>query len=155
MNDNFLILIFLWVIISFVLFLSKFNFNIILGPNIKLIVLGIQLNTYIKYILFIFYICFNTIIRNINNEIVRPYIILNIQNKNNLNLINYSKGYRIIVISNIYGWFDWYLNVNLFFTQIDIVIFNIISDILSQIVICRYYLKKKNEGFQLIDNENL
>ena len=58
-----------------------------------------------------------------------------------------------IVISNIYGWFDWYLNVNLFFTQVDIVVFNIISDILSQIVICRYYLKNKNEGFQLIDSQ--
>ena len=45
------------------------------------------------------------------------------------------------------------INVNLFFTQVDIVVFNIISDILSQIVICRYYLKNKNEGFQLIDNQ--
>ena len=30
---------------------------------------------------------------------------------------------------------------------------HIISDILSQIVICRYYLKNKNEGFQLIDSQ--
>ena len=102
-----------------------------------------NINNYLLYFLVMFYLFINTIIRNINTDYIKPWIILNLQNKNVSLDISNTYSYNIIIISTLYVYFDWYLSLVLIFTQLDIVLSSIVMEILLQIVMCRFYLKKK------------
>jgi hypothetical protein len=134
----------LWICINIVLFtaLNKEKYSIKIGPNNDLIFMGIYINTKSKYFLFFFYIIIKTIMVNINNQILHPWIILNIQNKNPL-ILNKIHCYEIVIFSNLYGWFDWFCNLKLFFLQIDVILFSLFMDLLSNTIVTKYYLKQK------------
>ena len=101
------------------------------------------------------YLFINTIIRTINTDFIKPWIILNLQNKIVLLDISNTFCYNIIIISTLYVYFDWYLSLVLIFTQLDVVLSSIIMEVISQIIMCRYYLKKKNFHINLsADNLN-
>ena len=132
-----------WILGSVIFYFSYFTVNLKLGPNEHLIIINININNYLRYFLVMFYLFINTIIRNINTDYIKPWIILNLQNKNVSLDISNTYSYNIIIISTLYVYFDWYLSLVLIFTQLDIVLSSIVMEILLQIVMCRFYLKKK------------
>lgn len=144
----------LWIFINIILYnaLNKEKHSIKIGPNNDLVFMGIYINTKSKYILFIFYIIIKTIMVNINNQILQPWIILNIQNENPL-IKSKIHCYEIVIFSNLYGWFDLFCNLKLLFLQIDIILFSLFMDLLSNTIVTKHYLKQKridNEGIQLM-----
>jgi len=138
-----------WIIINIFLYsiLNKRNFLIKIGPNDDLIIMEIIINTYLKYFLLLFYIIIKTIITNINNQLVHPWIILNIQNENEP--IKNNNYYEITIISNLYGWFDWFSNLILLFSQIDICFFSLSIDLISNCIVTKYYLQQKRNKLKL------
>ena len=136
----------IWIIAIVIVFLvlNKNNNSSYLryGPNNDLVIIGIKINNVIKYTLLVFLIIINIIMRNINNEIIRPWIILNIQNT--VQEIDSKKEcYEISIVSNFYVWFDWFCSLILLFSQIDICLIDIFVDLLSTVILTRYYLKQK------------
>ena len=134
-----------WIVINIILYniLNKKNFSIKIGPNDDLIIMEIIINTYLKFFLLLFYIILKTIVTNINNQIIHPWIILNIQNQNQNQILNDLQCYKIIIISNLYGWFDWFCNLILLFSQIDICLFSLTIDLMANQIVTMYYLNKK------------
>ena len=49
MNENILIILFLWVVFSFAILLIEIDLKFKIGPNDNLILLGIKLNNIIKW----------------------------------------------------------------------------------------------------------
>ena len=144
-----------WILFSIIFYFSYFTVNLTLGPNEHLIIINININNYLRYFLVMLYLFINTIIRTINTDFIKPWIILNLQNKIVLLDISNTFCYNIIIISTLYVYFDWYLSLVLIFTQLDVVLSSIIMEVISQIIMCRYYLKKKNFHINLsADNLN-
>jgi hypothetical protein len=100
----------IWIIAIVIVFLvlNKNNNSSYLkyGPNNDLVIIGIKINNVFKYALLVFLIIINIIMRNINNEIIRPWIILNIQNTVQ-QIENKKECYEMSIVSNFYVWFDW------------------------------------------------
>ena len=193
------------------------------GPHDDLIILGIYIDTYNKYFLLISYVLLNTIVRNINHNVIGPWIILNIQddtrkldgtlkakkrgfmydldNVDNIDECGASRShahcvergvgerlnsvdsaehyvvcgalskeymktdaddngenasvlvdaekitrltaYEISTCSTIFVWFDWFIYIHLLLAQIDIVIIEMGTDVLTNAILVRWYLKKK------------
>jgi len=141
----------IWIVAIVIVFLvlNKNNNSSYLkyGPNNDLVIIGIRINNVLKYALLVFLIIINIIMRNINNEIIRPWIILNIQNTVQ-QIENKKECYEISIISNFYVWFDWFCSLILLFSQIDICLIDIFVDLLSTIILTRYYLKQKENIIQ-------
>ena len=94
-----------WMGFSFItyFFLNNTNHFFKMGPHSDLIIIGVSINNYFKYLTLLAYIIISIITRNIHGMIIEPWIILNIQNINETKLIyplvNY---YEIALISNVY-----------------------------------------------------
>ena len=80
------------------------------GPSDNLIILGLVINSYALYAGVVFYSFFNTVIRNLNNQIVRSWITLVIHDttvpKHDLSRLYM---YEITLMSAIYTYIDWFI----------------------------------------------
>lgn len=140
-----------WMIFISVLLscaINKSNEDILLynfGPSDKLIILGVYINTYSKYCSLVIYCIINTCFRNISNNIISPWITHNIQDDSesgriNKRLLNKWNVYEISSAHTLYYWFDWFIYIHLLLSQIDIVIIEVVTDIISTAYVTRSYL---------------
>jgi hypothetical protein len=142
-------IVMLWVTMIFIsigLLYNKMNEEAILfynfGPNNNLLVFGLKIDTYPKYILIIIYCFVNSLIRTLTKDILVSYLINNVQDitkmkNNNVHLFAYEVTYAV----SIYGWIDWYIYMNLLFAQVDMLIIEITSDLFMSTLTTRYYLR--------------
>ena len=133
-----------WIIACSVILIFIINRNdkfYTFGPNENLSFIGITINTKIKYFCLILYCFLNTIIRSLNNCIIQPWIILNIENP--LMKKKIKNAHEIISLNLIYTWFDWFIYINLLLVQIDMVIIEIISEIIVKNIITWKYIQNK------------
>jgi hypothetical protein len=116
----------------------------IFGPNNNLIIFGLQINTYTKYGIVVFYCFINSVIRSSHNDILRPWLTnsiqdISIQKKPEIAFF----AYEVTYVTTIYNWFDWYIYMNILLAQVDMLIVDIISDLIMSGLITRYYLNHK------------
>lgn len=139
-------LVLLWIL-SVVSFIVYNNRNITIGPNDKLILLGIVINTYWKYGILVCFCIINSVIRSLNQNVLNPYI-LQIQECSDSDNHNHRVAYEIATISTIYIWFDWFLYINILLSQIDMVFIEIFSDLIVINVIIYYCLNHRNNNLE-------
>jgi hypothetical protein len=132
MYDYFNKIIILWLLNIIPQIVSSYHNNnkfYNIGINNNLIFYGYNVDNYYIYSVIIIYIIINRIIR-----ITISNILANSKNKKSINKI---------IISSFYTWYDWYLNINLLLTQIDLFLYDIFTDVISNVII-KYYLIKNN-----------
>lgn len=111
------------------------------GPSDNLIVLGLVIDNYAIYAGVVFYSFFNTIIRNLNNKIVGSWITLVVHNTTiSKQDISHLYIYEIALMSAIYSYIDWFIYLNLVFSQLDIVLIEFAGEMLITFVVTRMYL---------------
>ncbi len=124
------------------------------GPSDKLIIMGITINTSIKYIMVVIFSTINSTMRSLSHNFVSSWIINNIQDEK-ADKYKFKKriAYQVSIINIIYTWVDWLLYMNILLSQIDMLLYEICSDILVSIICTRYYLNKKNKDKKNKDDE--
>jgi hypothetical protein len=128
------------------------------GPNTTLTILGFHIDTYPKYILVVIYAIINTIIRSAKNNIISPWITLNIQDESKpLVNINKRHAYEMSLLTNVYGWIDWLIYVNMLLSQVDMIVIEITCDLMCTMYITRYYLSitERQTGHTLLNTEDI
>ncbi len=113
-----------------------------IGPNNNFIFMGIKIDTISEYLYLILAISINTCIRNLNQDILGPWMIQVIQNEKVLEYSN-KIAYEITIVNGIYTWFDYIFNLNLAIIQVDVIIIQILIDMIANIIITKLYLKEK------------
>ena len=112
------------------------------GPNDNLEILGMPINTKTRYAMVISYSVFNTIIRNLNHNIIMPWILLTVQNKEiNRSSINKSHAYEISICSTLYTWFDYLIYINLLLAQFDLFMVETLTDMIGTTILTNWYLQ--------------
>jgi hypothetical protein len=120
------------------------------GPHSDLVVMGIYIDTIHKYMATVFYCIFNIVIRNLNHNIIIPWITHNIQDtsteathqKATLNLRHV---YEVALISTLYTWFDWLVYINMLLSQIDFVLIELGTDLFVAGLIVTWYMRSAIE----------
>jgi hypothetical protein len=125
-----------------------------IGPNMSLIILGFQINTYTNYFIIVSYCFVNSIFRSSFHNILVPWVTNSIQDitkpkPKNIHMF----AYETAIIITVYTWFDWFLYYNILVSQIDLLLVEISMDLIMSLVITHYYLnnempiknKNKNE----------
>jgi hypothetical protein len=123
------------------------------GPHPDLVILGYTIDVAYKYALVVIYALANTVIRNLNHNIITPWITLNIQATEESAAIgtvkpplNKSHAYEISIVSTLYSWFDWLIYIHMLMAQVDMVIIEMGADVIATTVITRWYLEKPEKG---------
>ena len=126
------------------------------GPSNKLIIMGIMINTPLKYIMVVIFSCVNSAFRSLSHNFLSSWIINNIQDdKADKRKLNKRIAYQISIINIIYTWIDWLLYMNILLSQIDMLIYEICSDIIVSIICNRYYLNKNDKNNDNYNNDNI
>ena len=143
----------LWVIMIFMtigLLYSKMNEEALMfynfGPNNSLLVFGINIDTYPKYIVIVLYCFLNSLVRTASKDILGAYLTNSVQDvtrEKSKNIRCFA--YEVTYVTSIYGWIDWYIYMNLLLAQVDMLIIEISSDLIMSVLTTRYYLNHKLE----------
>jgi len=104
------------------------------GPNDDLVVLSITINTPTRYFSIIIYSFANNFVRNFNSNLLRPWIVHNVQDNTKEGImrkqkINIRTVYFINTVSTVYIWFDFLIYIHLLLAQFDLFIIEAVSDI--------------------------
>ena len=118
--------------------------NIIIGPNPDFYILGFCINTYSKYGIVVSFCFINSSMRTMNVNVLHSWIINEIQDVKNKNIIPKDKAYTLSFISVLYNWFDWFMYMNILLSQIDMLLIEIIADIMVTFYLTKYYLRCKS-----------
>ena len=115
------------------------------GPHPELVILGIVIDTAEKYCLVVLYAIVNTIIRNLDHNIIAPYITLNVQNINapNNDIKDIPIQYEISIINTIYSWFDWLIYINMLLAQVDMFLLELTTDVIAIYFVTGWYIKNR------------
>ncbi len=122
------------------------------GPSDKLIIMGISINTPLKYIMIVIFSFVNSAFRSLSHNFLTSWTINNIQDdKSDKTKLNKRVAYQVSIINIVYTWLDWLLYMNILLSQIDMLLYEIIADIIVSTICNKYYLNKKNN---IIINDN-
>jgi len=125
------------------------------GPSDNLIILGITINTFLKYSMIVLFCTINSTFRSLSHNFINSWIINNIQDdKSDKSKLNKRVVYQVSIINIIYTWVDWLLYMNILLSQIDMLLYEICSDIIVSIICNRYYLNKKNQDIKYDKDDN-
>lgn len=125
------------------------------GPSKDLILFGIPIDNVIKYTTVCIYTILSTIVRTLQQEVISPWIIQNIQNDTETIQITKDQIYFIVIVDVIYRWVDWFMYMNILLIQVDFMILEIVGNIATSTYTTNRYmkLKKKNATYNLIPSE--
>lgn len=97
----------------------------------------------IKYCLIVLYAVLNTIIRNLDHNVIAPWITLNVQNINVVEQIKIKKQYEISIINTIYSWFDWLIYIHMLLAQVDMFLLELTTDTIAIYFVTRWYIRNR------------
>jgi hypothetical protein len=133
------------VLISLVVLLNKgtaFKDFYQFGPSSNLVILGLVVDNYILYAGIVFYSFFNTVIRNMNNQVVCAWITLVVHDTTiSKDDIPQAYIYEITLVSCIYAYIDWFIYLNLVFSQLDIVLIEFAGELFITFMVTKMYLE--------------
>ena len=119
------------------------------GPNPSLVVFGLQIDTYSKYGVIVVYCFVNSLLRSAYRDILLAWQTNSVQDitktkKKEMKCF----AYEVSLVTTIYGWMDWYININLLLSQVDMILIEICSDLFMSFATTRYYLEVKEKDLE-------
>ena len=111
------------------------------GPSSTFVILGIMIDTPLKYSIVVLYSVLDTLVTALLYQVVTPWLTLVVHDTTvSKTHISYFLIYEISLISRIYAWVDWLLYINILLSQIDVALIQLLTDALCTIYITYVYL---------------
>lgn len=112
------------------------------GPHDDFLVIGIKINTPIKYGVVIAFCFVNSLMRNLVHNILNPWMINIVQDVKVNKPMNIKWfAYEATYVIAIYNWVDWYIYMNLLLAQVDMFMTEMIADLIMSGTVTYYYLR--------------
>ena len=121
------------------------------GPQDDLILFGVAIDTHVKYAAVIFYTLVGTIIRTLQAEVIRPWIIQEIQNSKPKSEYVVNNSYFVASTDAALTWFDFFMYINILLAQVDFVIFEAIWTLCTTLFTTTQYLSQASKAPQQAD----
>lgn len=147
-------IVILWIIFVCIIVLCLFDsLHFEYGPNENLKIFNIEINTWLRWSCVCSYIIINQSIETYGLNVISPWLINDIQNKNQTEQ-KYSE--FIIQLINVfwelYLWLTYVISLRLYFTQIDFICLLLIMDCLMTCITTHFYLKyKKYSPYNILE----
>ena len=129
--------------ISYVIMDGSKSTMFAIGPNDNFYILGIGIDTMPKYWLVVAFCFINSGMRALNLNVLHSWIVNEIQDVNNITYIQPKKAYAISYVALIFYWFDFFMYMNILFSQIDMLMVEVLSDAIVTYLLTSHYLSLK------------
>jgi hypothetical protein len=114
-----------------------------IGPSDGLYVLGVQIKSFKTYIALVIFSLINIVFREINQDIINPWLINHMQNISCPKELKEMKDAMFInSVFTLFTWLDWFISINMITTQIDFLFFESIFNVGISILGTYIYYKK-------------
>jgi hypothetical protein len=113
------------------------------GPHADLVIFGITIDTGGKYVLVLSYTLMSTVVRTLQQEVLRPWVIQKIQNDKPQPQDVLDLAYRVVSVEILFIWFDWFMYLNILLAQIDLMIIEMIGNVATAGFTTHAYLQRK------------
>ena len=111
------------------------------GPSSTFVILGITIDTPLKYSIVVLYSVLDTLVTALLYQVVTPWLTLVVHDTTvSKTHLSYFLIHEISLISRIYAWIDWLLYINILLSQIDVALIQLLTDALCTIYITYVYL---------------
>jgi len=111
------------------------------GPSSTFVILGITIDTPLKYSIVVLYSVLDTLVTALLYQVVTPWLTLVVHDTTvSKTHISYFLIYEISLISRIYAWVDWLLYINILLSQIDVALIQLLTDALCTIYILHMFI---------------
>lgn len=130
-----------------------------LGPHEDLILFGIPIHSAGRYAVVVAYTAVSTLVRTLQQEVLRPWVIQQVQNDHPKTPYVRSYAYFILGVETAYIWFDWLLYLNILLAQVDLMMVEMIGNLLATMYTTHLYLgqacaqptaNEPNDAYQLV-----
>jgi hypothetical protein len=115
------------------------------GPHSELVLFGVVVDSWAKYGFVVLYTFVNVSLRNVEQNILRPYLLLNVQSDSGTvskNMLNHAHIYEITVLVTLYTWFDWFMYMQMLLTQVDMIFIEAAADVVVSLLVTEWYLRE-------------
>lgn len=136
---------FICSMVGYMISIDNTNHMFQVGPNDKLFILGICIDTQSKYLIVVSFCFVNTGLRGLNNNIIHPWVLNVVQDEKNMVSVNRLTAYELTLISTIYTWFDFFMYMNILMAQIDLFFIEVFADLIITTITTTYYLNKPKQ----------
>lgn len=126
-----------WMSIS----MGCISFVIMKGSKSTMFAIGID--TMPKYWLVVAFCFINSGMRALNLNVLHSWIVNEIQDVNNVTYIQPKNAYAISYVALLFYWFDFFMYMNILFSQIDMLMVEVLSDAIVTYFLTSHYLSLK------------
>lgn len=116
-----------------------------IGPSDSLIIFGTTINTTQKYVSVVLLCICNSSFRVLNVNIIRAWVVNNIQDTKVYVKVNPAQAYEITATHAIYGFVDLYVCVNIVLSQVDLFAIEMLVDLIMALLTTSYFLNIKTQ----------
>lgn len=118
------------------------------GPQEDLVILGIVIDTNVKYAAVASFCIVNSFIRSVESDVLHAWLINTVQDKD-IPKPDHRLAYQVSIIHSMYYWWDWFIYMNILLSQLDLFLMEMISSIITSLITTYYYLQHEPR-FQLL-----
>ena len=111
------------------------------GPHEDLFLFGIAIDSYFRYCLVVFYTFVGTILRTLQAEVIRPWVIQEIQNSKPKSEYVVNNSYFVVSSDAALTWFDFFMYINILLSQIDFVFLEAFWTLCTSLFTTTQYLR--------------
>ncbi len=112
------------------------------GPHEDLMLFGIAIDSDFKYMAVVFYTLIGTIARTLQAEVIRPWIIQEIQNGKPKSDYVVQNSYLVVSTDAALTWFDFFMYINILLAQIDFVLLEAFWTMCTTLFTTTQYLRQ-------------
>jgi hypothetical protein len=112
------------------------------GPHNDLRIMGIAIDTTIKYVGVAMYCICNSILRNLHTDVLYAWLMNNVQDSL-AEKTHYIRrhAYFVSLVHSIYYWWDWFIYINILLAQFDLFLMEMGASICTALSTTYFYLK--------------
>jgi hypothetical protein len=116
------------------------------GPNSKLSIFSTKIDSAGKYLIVVMYTIVSTVVRTLQQEIISPWVIQNVQNDKPKDDFTVKYAQEISLGECIYRWFDWFMYMNILLAQVDMMIIELFGNLICVYYVTRMYIQNSSSN---------
>ena len=111
------------------------------GPNSDLSIFNTKIDNAGKYLIVVVYTIVSTVVRTLQQEVITPWLIQNVQNDKPKDEFVVRYAQEISFGECIYRWFDWFMYMHILLAQVDMMIIELLGNLVCVYYVTRMYIK--------------
>lgn len=111
------------------------------GPNSQLVLLGVPIHTWPRYMGVVVYTLGSTCFRTLHSEVLSPWIVTRVQTTDAKSKYAETHAVTVVMTSVVFTWLDWFMYLNILLAQLDFLVVEVLGNVVVTLYITHSYMR--------------